>query len=257
MVLLDGTPQSHVYLHDPLSLGFEYMQQIAILLDAAPPAPPGPLRVTHVGGAGLTLARYVQASRPGSPQIVLEPDEQLTALVRRELPLPRDHRIRVRPQPGRSGLAELGSASADVVIVDAYAGGRVSADLTTREALEQIHRVLAAGGCAVLNLADEPGLAYARRVCAGLLQTGRPGDQVVALAAREVLNGRRFGNLLLACGTNLDVDELRRAAARAPLPPGVWGPVEVVRRFAGARPFTDTDAHRSPAAPPEGSWRRR
>jgi hypothetical protein len=44
---------------------------MGLVLDALPC---GPLAVTHVGGAGLTLARYVQHTRPGSPQIVLEPD---------------------------------------------------------------------------------------------------------------------------------------------------------------------------------------
>ncbi len=65
------------------------------------PCRPGGLAVTHVGGAAMTLPRYVQHTRPGSPQVVLEPDAALTERVRRDLPLPRGHRIRVRPQPGR------------------------------------------------------------------------------------------------------------------------------------------------------------
>ena len=35
------------------------------------------LRVIHVGGAAMTLARYVAHTRPTSPQIVLEPDAEL------------------------------------------------------------------------------------------------------------------------------------------------------------------------------------
>ena len=93
-VLVDGTPQSHVQPDDPELLVFEYVQQFALVLGTRPPAPPQPLAVTHVGGAGLTLPRWVEATRPGSPQIVLEPDVALTELVRAQLPLPRRHRIR-------------------------------------------------------------------------------------------------------------------------------------------------------------------
>ena len=43
------------------------------------------LRVIRVGGAAMTLPRYVAATRPSSAQIVLEPDIELTAFVRRYL----------------------------------------------------------------------------------------------------------------------------------------------------------------------------
>src|SRR5690606_564732 len=98
-------------------------------IDVCSPPAPAPLAVTHVGGAGLTLPRWVEATRPGSPQIVLEPDAGLTELVRRELPLPRRHRIRVRAQDGLTGVRALGTDSADVVVSDAYAEGRIPAEL--------------------------------------------------------------------------------------------------------------------------------
>ena len=77
-VMMDGSPQSYVDLADPGNLGFEYIAHLAAVIDTLPA---GPLAITHVGGAGLTLARYVNAERPGSPQIVLEPDAELTELV--------------------------------------------------------------------------------------------------------------------------------------------------------------------------------
>src|SRR5665648_48056 len=156
-VMMDGSPQSHVNLADPGSLGFEYIAHFAAVIDTLPA---GPLRVTHIGGAGLTLARYVNSERPGSPQIVLEPNIELTELVRRELPLPRRHRIRVRPVDGLTGVAQLADASADVVVLDAYAEGRVPAELTTVEFFADTSRVLRANGTILLNIADEPDNAY-------------------------------------------------------------------------------------------------
>src|SRR5690349_20604044 len=94
LLTIDWIRQSYVDLDDPTYLDFENVHAFADVLDALPA---GPLAVTHVGGAGCTLARYVAATRPVSPQIGLEPDTAVTELVRARLPLPRGHRIRIRP----------------------------------------------------------------------------------------------------------------------------------------------------------------
>ena len=161
LLLTDRIRQSYVDLDDPTYLDFEYVQAFADVIELLPD---GPLAVTHVGGAGCTLARYVAARRPGSPQIVLEPDTELTATVRARLPFARSARIRVRAVDGRTGMARLAAASADVVVLDAYLGGRVPAELTTTEFLADVARVLRPDGVLLANLADGPPLRYSRRV---------------------------------------------------------------------------------------------
>src|SRR6201996_1261284 len=84
-LLVGSTPQSYVDLDDPLYLDFEYVRRIGHLLDLAAPAGQ-PLRVLHLGGGALSLARYVAATRPGSPQLAGELDAALVDLIR--LPLP-------------------------------------------------------------------------------------------------------------------------------------------------------------------------
>jgi spermidine synthase len=249
-VMMDGSPQSHVNLADPGSLGFEYIAHFAAVIDTLPA---GPLGITHIGGAGLTLARYVNAERPGSPQIVLEPNAALTELVRRELPLPRQHRIRVRPVDGLSGVAQLADASADVVVLDAYAVGRVPAELTTVEFLGDASRVLKPNGMMLLNLADEPNSAYLRRVYAGLVTVF---GQVSLMGTHEILKGRRFGNrVAIASHRPLDVAALRRQVARMPFPTGLRDCAQLARQFAGASPFTTNDSAQSPPPPPVRGWR--
>lgn len=242
--------QSAVSLADPSHLAFEYVQHLALVLDAVF-TPPAPLRVTHVGGAGLSLARWVHHTRPGSPQIVLEPDTALTEAVRRELPLPRGHRIRVRPLRGEEGLPALAPASADVVVLDAYAGGQVPAALTTVEWLGEVARVLAPGGLFLANLGDRPGLRYAARVAAGAREALGPGAQTAYVALHSVLKAKGFGNVVLAASRErLPVDEMMRAAARQPLPTGVVAPREVTARSAGAVPFSETGGDTSPSPEP-------
>ncbi len=254
-VVVDGQPQSAVDLDDPQRLDFEYVQHLALCVDAL--LPDGRLRVTHVGGAGLTLARWLQATRPGSPQVVLEPDAALTDAVRRELPLPRGHRIRVRGVTGEEGVGALAEGSADVVVLDAYAGGRTPAALATTEWFAQVARVLRRGGLLLANVADEPGMRYAARVEASA-RDSLPHTAFVGL--HEVLKGKRFGNLVLVASESpIDLYTLRRATASAVLPTGVLPGADVRRRVPSARPFSSAagDTAQSPEPPERGAWRRR
>jgi spermidine synthase len=248
-VHMDGSPQSHVQPDDPTLLVFEYVQHLALVIDALAP---GPLAVTHVGGAGLTLPRWVEATRPGSPQIVLEPNEALTALVRKEIPLPRRHRIRVRPVDGLSGVRALGDDSADVVVTDAYAAGRVPAELSSAAYVLEVARVLKPGGTGLWNLADEPGMRYVARV----LATVRDALPHLALiATHEVLKGKRFGNAVVAASAApLPLERLRRDVARANLPTGLREGADLDRLMAGAKPL-GAEGMQSPPPPEAGRWR--
>ena len=250
-VHMDGAPQSHVQPDDPTLLVFEYVQHLALAIDTMPP---GPLGITHVGGAGLTLPRWVEATRPGSPQIVLEPDEALTELVRREIPLPRRHRIRVRSVDGLGGLRSLKDDSADVVVTDAYAGGRVPADLAGTAYARDVARVLRPTGLGLWNLADEPGMRWVARLVA-TVTTVLP--HVALLATHEVLKGRRFGNSVLLAGAEpLPLETLRREVARAALPTGLREGPALTRLLAGAKPFGE-EGDQSPPPPETGRWRAR
>lgn len=248
MLLMDDVRQSYVDLTDPTYLDFEYIQYFASVLATLPD---GPLTVTHLGGGALTMPRYLQASRPGSRQLVLEPDAELTALVRARLPLPRNHRIRVRAVDGRTGIGQLAAASADLVILDAYADGRVPAELTTAEFFAEAARVLRPAGLLLANLVDDPGFGYLGRVLAGLRGAF---SELAMVSSTDVLKGRRFGNVVLAAsGHRLDLAELRRQVARQPFPAGVRTGAELAARHGTAKPWTDAESAESPE--PVRGWR--
>lgn len=253
-VMRDGHPQSHVDLDNPQRIEFEYVQHFAMAIDTLSPNPPEPLGITHIGGAGLTLARYVEATRPGSAQIVLEPDVALTEAVRQHLPLPRGHRIRVRPQLGEVGVVELKDASADVIVLDAFADGQVPAPLVSPTCFAHVERVLKPGGAFLANLPDEPGLQWISRVAATLNQHV---PVQIALASQEIWKGRRFGNVVLAASTSddtFDLPQLRRLAAKAIFPTAVRAGQELDALRRGLV-FTDESAEKSPVPPALGAWR--
>lgn len=240
---LDGHDQSHVDLDDPTRLAFDYVRRIGDVLDAVG-TPGAPLRVIHVGGAAMTLPRYVAATRPRSTQVVLEPNAAVTALVREELPLPPRSGIKVRPVDGRAGLQALRNDSFDVVVLDAYADGRVPADLVTVEAAAELSRVLTTDGLLLFNLSDRAPFAWSRRVIAAV-RAHLP--QVMVSAEPATLRARRGGNLLLVASRDvLPQRALLDRAARSSSPYKVLGPAAVSDALGGGQPFTDADTQPSP-----------
>ena len=255
MLLAGGVPQSHVDLDDPRHLEFEYMRRLGHLIDLAAPAGE-PLRVLHLGGGGLTLARYVAATRPGSRQLAVEAQPEVASLVRRRLPLPRPRgprpgtgKITVRVADARAALERVRAGSFDVVVADVFAGGQTPAHLTSVEFTRAAARVLAQPGIYAANIAEGPPLAHARGRVAAVCSVF---PHACLIAEAGVLRGRRFGNLLVAAARReLPVAGLIRRAAADPFPARVVAGAALDRFVAGSRPITDARAEPSPAPPPE------
>ncbi|GAA3124339.1 spermidine synthase [Kribbella aluminosa] len=239
---IDGSPQSQVDLADPSHLSFEYMRRIGDVVDAIAPRRQ-PIAVLHIGGAALSLPRYVAATRPRSRQIVLEPDEDLTEFVREALPLPKRSGIKVRPVTGRAGITELYDDSMDLMILDAFEHEAVPSNLVTAEFFGECARVLRPTGVLVANLIDgQAGLPFVRRTAATVLSAIGPG---VALAERKILRGKGFGNVILLASPHSLPD--LTAPGRHAQPPYDVTPLQ---DLAGkATPLTDTEPFTTPRAP--------
>jgi spermidine synthase len=187
----------------------------------------------------------VVATRPRSAQVVLEPAAEVTELVRRELPLPRQSGVKVRAVDGRAGLAALRPDSADLVVVDAFADARVPASLVSVEAYAELARVVGAEGVVALNLTDRAPFGWARRVIASV-RTAFP--HLLLTAEPATLRARRPGNLVVvASAGDVPLDALRQRATTASSPYRVLDGAGVSDSFGGGTPFTDADAEPSPA----------
>ncbi len=245
-LVVDGTPQSQVDLSDPTSLGFEYIQRIGNVIDLIGDEGEA-ITAVHLGAGALTLPRYVHATRPGSRQQVVELEQQLVDFVREHLPLPRDAQIRIRNGDARERLDSLPPAlvgSVDLVVVDVFSGARIPAHVTTVEFYRKVASLLGPHGIVAVNVADGPGLAFARGQAATLEAVF--GD-VAALAETQILKGRRFGNIvLIASPTELPIQWLPRLLAAGPHPAKVVSGRELSEFIAGASVVTDASAVPSP-----------
>ena len=201
VLLLDGAPHSYVDLADPTYLEFSYAQAVASVIDTA--YPPGrPLRAYHLGAGALTLPRYLTAVRPGTTNVVSEIDPGVVAVDRDRLALTADPGLDLRVEDGRLGLRRLGTGSQDLVIGDAFGGISVPWHLTTREAVQDVRRVLADDGTYVVNMIDRGPLGFARAELATLdEQFG-----YVALAAKPETVARTDGGNLVAIASDAPID---------------------------------------------------
>ncbi len=244
-LVVDGTPQSHVDLGDPSHLFYEYVRRIGHLVDLV--ADPGePITAVHLGAGALTLPRYVEATRPGSRQQVVELERDLVDFVREHLPLPSKASLRIRYGDAREVLAGLPSGlrgSVDLLVVDVFSGARIPAHVTSLEFYELAASFLSPGGILAVNIADGAGLEFARAQVATL---GMAVGEVAVLAEAGVLGRRRFGNLVLAGARELPLEWMPRLLAGGPHPAKVLAGRELRDFTAGARIVTDATAVKSP-----------
>ncbi|MFP5353002.1 MAG: fused MFS/spermidine synthase [Actinomycetota bacterium] len=201
---LDTLFHSYVDLEDPRHLEFSYIRAIASVLDAA--VDERSPRVLHLGGGGLTLPRYLAATRPGSQSLVLEIDGGVVELDRDRLGLELGDGIEVRVQDARVGLARESSGGRDFVVGDAFGGLSVPWHLTTVEVVRDVDRVLTDDGLYALNVIDYPPLDFARAEVATIKEVF---PHVALIARPEVLERSDGGNLVIVASKQpLPVDEL-------------------------------------------------
>ena len=245
-LVVDGTPQSHVNMDNPSELFFEYVQRIGHVIDQIG-LPGEPITAVHLGAGAFTLPRYVEATRPGSRQQVVELESDLVDLVRATLPLPKSAQIRVRHGDAREVLAKFPPGlrgTVDLLIVDVFSGARTPAHVTSLEFYKEAATLLKPGGIIAVNVADGPGLAFARGQAATLLEAMK---DVAALAETQILKGRRFGNVVMVGSQeSLPLDWMPRLLAGGPHPSKVVTGRELREWIAGASVVTDTTATPSP-----------
>jgi spermidine synthase len=204
-LILDRVRNSYVDLNDPTYLEFRYVKLIADIIETESPS--GPLDVVSIGGGGFTLPGYIQHTRPGSSNRVLEIDAELVDIGREELALA--PAVDVVVDDARTSVKDVPAASTDVVIGDAYSGASVPWHLTTLEFNGQIDRVLMPDGVYVMNVIDYGDLEFVRseaRTLQGVFA------EVALFAPPNYLSGDAGGNfILVASQAAIDVSGIETA----------------------------------------------
>lgn len=243
---VDGTPQSQVDTADARHLAFEYVRRIGFAIDGIAPAG-APLTALHLGAGALTLPRYIDATRPGSRQQVVELEADLIELVRAELPLPKQASIRVRTGDAREVVGRLPAGlqgAVELIVVDIFSGARTPAHVTSVEFYELLRPLLTPAGLVAVNIADGHALAFAKRQLSTLAAVW---PELACAAEPALLKGRRFGNVVAyASAAPLPLEQLQRSLSGDALPAKLVHGDELSRMIAGVSVVHDADAVASP-----------
>jgi hypothetical protein len=245
---IGGAEQSHVDPAHPERIFYEYLHRVGAVADAMAPARE-PLSAAHLGAGGLTLPRYLQATRPGSPQVAVEIERELPSLVLDALPLPAGTRLSILNDDARAALPGLAAAAGlapgeglDLLVVDIFSGRDAPPHLACEEFYREALEVLGPRGILVVNVGDDAGLSFFAAQAAALTDAvarrgavpgAAPPVGPWTLTDASLLSGRREGNLILAAGPGLgpgaqtDPREQAEAWRRAgPHPAAVLDPLE-------------------------------
>ncbi|WP_147305377.1 spermidine synthase [Subtercola boreus] len=229
--------QSHVFTGDPLELRFDYLRRIANLAGLLAPAGV-PLRVLHLGGGALTLARHLALARPGSPQTVIEYESDLFDFVTEVAPLPPGTELRVIIADAREGLHRAsGTDGYDLIVADVYLGSTTPAHLTSVEFYRDVAALLSTGGVLAVNVADDAGLPVARAAAATLAEVF---PTVLVAGASGLTDQLDEGNAVLFASRWRGLASLQAGLqAAGPHPSGLVGADRLAAFIGAARPVRD------------------
>ena len=200
-LILNSARHSYVDLSDPQYLEFAYVQWLGAVADTVRPAGT-PITALHLGGGGFTVPHYVESTRPGSDQLVLELDGGLVDLDQRELGLELGPRLRAEVGDARVGLARQRTGAYDYVVGDAFGHLVVPWHLSTREMAADISRVLKDDGIYAQNVIDYPPDRFIRAQMATVADVF---PHVALIAPPAALDGSEGANFVIV-------------ASRSPLP---------------------------------------
>jgi spermidine synthase len=175
-------------------------------------APAGqPLDALHLGGGGFTMPRYLEATRPGTDNEVYEIDGELVRLDERELGLALSPSLRASVGDARMLIGTRPSASADLVVGDAFGHLVVPWHLATREMAAGIRRVTRPAGIYVQNVIDYPPLRFIR---AEVATVAAEFPHVALVAPESSLAGETGSNfLIVASPSPLPLQRIRASLA--------------------------------------------
>lgn len=199
---LDTLRHGAVDLDDPTHLEFRYIKIMGDVIDAMPQ---GPIDALHVGGGAFSVPTYVNATRPGSTNLVSEIDPLLVEVGRDELGLVTGDDLEVISGDARLTVAELPTDAYDLIVGDVFGGLAVPWHLTTTEFVAELDRVLRPGGIYVMNVIDGDENRFAE---AELATLGQHFEHRAAVVPSDWPTVRPANQILIAADAPLPAFEI-------------------------------------------------
>ena len=162
-LVIDGSLHSSVNEKDPSDLYFYYANKLGKIVETLFPERTQ-LSTLHLGAGALSMARYIEATRPGSPQVAVEIEEDLVEFVESVVSVPSRENLEVLIGDGREVVEsnlDLFLGRFNLVIVEIFLERTTPAHVTSLEFYELLKKTLTTDGVVVVNVIDSSDFEFA------------------------------------------------------------------------------------------------
>jgi spermidine synthase len=206
VLTINKSLHSALDVNDPTNLSFYHAKKIGSIIETLFPAKEK-LSVLHLGAGALSIARYIDATRPGSNQVAVEIEDGLVDFVESILPFNKTGAVDVIVGDGRvvveSRIKEFADKF-DLVIVELFLDRTNPANSTSIEFYRLLKKTLTSNGVLVVNVIDGNDYRFAANTYVTIKE--------VFANVKAVLDEKEFrvktpGNILIvgSSGNNLEI----------------------------------------------------
>jgi predicted O-methyltransferase YrrM len=217
VLVIDGSLHSSVDVDDPSRLYFNYTQKLGSIIETLFPEKEK-LSTLHLGAGALSVARYIEATRPGSPQVVVEIETDLLDFVESAIPLANKADIEFLTGDAREVVEnnkDRFTNKFDLIVVEIFLKRTTPAHVTSSEFYTLLSDTLKPGGVVIVNVIDGETYQYASNQFATLKSVF---GEVKAVIDEEEYEEKIFTNILMVTSKNKDLALLSDYSTLEPRP---------------------------------------
>jgi spermidine synthase len=163
VLTINKSLHSALDVNDPTNLSFYYAKKLGSIIETLFPAKEK-LSVLHLGAGALSIARYIDATRPGSYQVAVEIEDGLVEFVESVLPFNKTGTVDVIIGDGRDVVQSRIRKFArkfDLVIVELFLDRTTPANSTSIEFYRLLKKTLTSDGVLIMNVIDGDDYKFA------------------------------------------------------------------------------------------------
>jgi hypothetical protein len=207
VLIIDGSLHSSVDIEDPSKLYFNYSQKLGSIVETLFPEKEK-LSTLHLGAGALSIARYIEATRPGSPQVAVEIETDLLDFVEATIPLANRENMEFLTGDAREVVIENKKRFAnkfDLIVVEIFLERTTPAHVTSSEFYDLLLGTLKQEGVVIINVIDADPYKYASNQ---LVTLKNVFGNVKAVIDKEDYEEKIFTNILMVASRGKSLDLL-------------------------------------------------
>ena len=216
-LVINKSLHSSLNINDPSDLPFYYAKKLGSIIETLFPTK-DKLSVLHLGAGALSIARYIDFTRPGSDQVAVEIENGLVEFVESILPFNKTGKVDVIIGDGR-GVVESKSkdffGKFDLIVVELFSDRTNPANSTSIEFYRLLKKTLTSNGVLIMNIIDGDDYKFAASTYVTIKE--------VFANVKAVLDEKEFkasipGNILLVGSTGNNLETIQDFSALKPRP---------------------------------------